>query len=68
MSIAGNNIIDLIMERGSDLNTSDYEKIQTMLVDIPLEDSDEVGTIYSAIALIVNDPLYSGDIEIVEAD
>lgn len=57
-------IIDLMRERDSDLNRADLARINVMLLDV--EDDDAFMTIQDAIAQIVNDPAYEGDIEPVE--
>lgn len=59
---ASDDIMELIRQRGDTLDQSDLDKITMMMVDIPLEDSDQIGWINEAIAQIVNDPDYAGDI------
>lgn len=57
----------IISERGSDLNLVDMREIEALIVDCPLERAAEMqGWIYEALSLIVNDPLYKGDIPPIE--
>ena len=64
--MAIDEIQTLVRERGSALSRADMERITTMAVDVPLDESDQLGSIFEAIALVVNDPEYSGDIEPIE--
>lgn len=60
------DIQDIIRERGSALNRDDLARIAVMAVDVPLKDSEALASLYGAIALIVNDPEYDGDIAPIE--
>lgn len=59
-------IMTILSERGSDLNRDDLARINELALDVPLEDTEQLGTVWEGIALIVNDPLYSGDIDPID--
>lgn len=60
---AVDEIMSIISTKGADLMQSDIEEIQFLTVDIPIDElPDTYPWIWEAIALIVNDPLYEGDI------
>jgi hypothetical protein len=64
MSVAFEKIIDLIGEKGAKLTQADMDQIESLIPDIPLDElPDSYGAIHEALALIVNDPAYEGDIE-----
>jgi hypothetical protein len=63
MSKATDTILEIISTKGADLRQSDMEQIEELIVDIPLDDAPrDMGMIYEGIAMVVNDPLYEGDI------
>ena len=67
MSDPFSDALAIISERGSDINLVDMREIQSLIVEFPLERAAELqGWIYEALSLIVNDPLYEGDIPPIE--
>ncbi|WP_156358171.1 hypothetical protein [Sphingobium sp. Leaf26] len=67
MSKATDQIIAIIQTKGYDLRSDDIDEIHYLMTDIPLDDlPDEYPMIMGALANIVNDPVYDGDIEPVE--
>lgn len=60
--MAIDDIVELVRDRGAKLNRDDLNQIKMMAVDVPLEDSDALAAVFEGIALVVNDPLYEGDI------
>lgn len=66
MSKATDDILSIISERGSRLDQADMDRIEALITEIPFDQLDETGMIYEAIALIVNDPLYEGDLDPID--
>lgn len=63
MSDPFSDALAIISERGSDINLVDMREIERLIAECPLERAAEIqGWIYEALWLIVNDPLYEGDI------
>ncbi|MEK7454729.1 MAG: hypothetical protein AABZ76_07375 [Pseudomonadota bacterium] len=60
--MAIDEIVELVRDRGAKLTRDDLNQIKMMAVDVPLEDSDDLAAVFEGIALVVNDPLYEGDI------
>lgn len=52
----------IIAERGERLDRDDMNRILLLSVDVPLEASEALAMVHEGIALIVNDPLYKGDV------
>lgn len=67
MSKAIDTIAGIIRDRGSELNQADMREIEYQITQIPLDElADQYGWINEAIALIVNDPAYEGDLSPLE--
>ncbi len=67
MSDPFSDALAIISERGSDINLVDMRKIEGLILECSLETAaDMQGWIYEALWLIVNDPLYEGDIPPIE--
>ncbi|SEJ87402.1 hypothetical protein SAMN05518849_11676 [Sphingobium sp. AP50] len=64
--MAIDEIVELVRDRGSKLNQYDLNQIKMIAVDVPLEDSEDLAMVFEGIALVVNDPLYEGDIPPME--
>lgn len=58
----------IVSDRGSKIARTDLEDILVAAVDVPLEDSEALGSVFGAIQLIVSDPLYEGDIRLSDLD
>ncbi|MHA0319055.1 hypothetical protein ACXY7D_12045 [Sphingomonas melonis] len=58
----------IVFDRGSKIARTDLEDILVAAVDVPLEDSEALGSVFGAIQLIVSDPLYEGDIRLSDLD
>jgi hypothetical protein len=62
-------ISEFIASKGHALSTADLETIDDLLMDIPVGDAFERrGWAYESIFLIVNDPEYTGDIDLDKLD
>lgn len=67
MSKATDQIVDIIRVKGYDLRSDDMREIEYLITDIPLDDlPDEYPMIMGALAGIVNDPIYEGDIDPID--
>lgn len=58
----------IVSDRGSKIARTDLEDILVAAVDVPLEDSEALGSVFGAIQFIVSDPLYEGDIRLSDLD
>lgn len=58
----------IVSDRGIKIARTDLEDILVAAVDVPLEDSEALGSVFGAIQLIVSDPLYEGDIRLSDLD
>lgn len=61
-------ITELVSERGNKINRADLNTIMTLAVDIPLEDSDYLGSVFEGIMLTVSDPLYVGNLTVEDLE
>jgi hypothetical protein len=59
-------ITEIVSERGSALDRDDMDRITELSVEVPLEDSDALAMVMEGVAMIVNDPLYEGDVPPME--
>lgn len=56
-------MLELVQTRGGDLSRADLRELDYLTTRIPVEDAYEArGLVDRAIGLIINDPLYTGDI------
>lgn len=63
MSKPTDQIVDIIRDKGYDLNSEDMDEINYLITEIPFDDlPEEYPMIMGALAGIVNDPVYDGDI------
>ena len=53
----------IVSDRGDKLRQTDLDDITLLMAEVPLAQSEAVGHVMGAVALIVNDPEYAGDIE-----
>lgn len=66
---AETEIAALIQARGMGLTQADVDEIETLLATIPPPGVIEIEeTVWEAVSLIVNDPLYQGDAKLPEYD
>ncbi|MBD8734895.1 hypothetical protein [Sphingomonas sp. CFBP 13706] len=61
-------ITQLVSERGNKIDRDDLNTIMTLAVDIPLEDSDYLGSVFEGIMLTVSDPLYVGNLTVEDLE
>jgi hypothetical protein len=55
--------LEIISEKGSDIMSADLHEIEHLMTLFDVDKAAELqGAIYEALALIVNDPNYDGDI------
>ena len=67
MKRVSDQIIEIIRTKGDTLALDDLHEINMLLVTVDPDDFlDQQGAAYEAISLIVNDPLYEGDIPPIE--
>ncbi|MGK2911235.1 MAG: hypothetical protein ACSLE1_15750 [Sphingobium sp.] len=67
MTKPADQALKIISDKGLDLTSEDLREIEFLLTEIDFEDlPDHSGTIFGALALVVNDPLYQGDIAPIE--
>ncbi len=65
--MTGQEISDFIGERIETFSRADMSRLNDMLIELPLEEVSEVRSwAMESIALRVNDPLYTGDLESIE--
>lgn len=59
----------LLEQRKFDLRQSDLDEISALLVQVDLDEVQDVeGWVWESVALILNDPAYSGDAVMPEID
>lgn len=59
----------LLEQRKFDLRQSDLDEISALLVQVDLDEVQDVeGWVWESVALIVNDPAYTGDAVMPEID
>jgi hypothetical protein len=67
MTMPAEQALAIIGEKGLSLSSDDMREIEGLITQIPLDDlPDQSGMIYEALSLVVNDPLYEGDVPPVE--
>lgn len=53
----------IFSEKGSGLMQTDLDAMEEIFTDIPPEEWDDVYLLMDGVALVVNDPSYTGDIQ-----
>lgn len=60
--MAVSEIRTLLEKRGTDIRQTDVEELRALLTQVPDDEHDEVAAwVWEAVALIVDNPDYSGD-------
>lgn len=54
---------DIFSKKGSGLMQTDLDAMEEIFTDIPPEEWDDVYLLMDGVALVVNDPSYTGDIQ-----
>lgn len=55
--------IAIVRERGLSISAADLAEIEYLLTQLDADEAaDRIASVFEALSLIVNDPLYSGDI------
>lgn len=56
----------ILSEKGLSLSRRDFEEMQSLFAEVEVEEWEDVARLMEGVALIVNDPAYSGDMDAID--